>query len=209
MLFYYGMQQKRNQKYPPRPLEPEEVDALIEACGRGPSGRRNAALIAVLAGAGLRIAEALDLVPSDLREPKTGRWTIHVAHGKGDKDRTVALRRHADGVLVHWLKERDRLKLSGHTKLFCTISEPAKGKRLSSAYVRQLLPRLAKRAGIERRVHAHALRHTFAANRRREGTDIAAISRALGHSSIAITARYLDHIAPEDVFEAIWETEGW
>lgn len=74
---------------------------------------------------------------------------------------------------------------------------------MSTAYVRQMLPRLARKAGIAKRVHAHGLRHTHAAELRREGKDIGAISKQLGHSSISTTARYLDHIAPEDVARAI------
>jgi integrase len=63
--------------------------------------------------------------------------------------------------------------------------------------------RLAARAGIDKRVHAHGLRHTHAAQLRAEGVDIAIISRQLGHASITTTARYLDHIAPTAVIEAM------
>jgi len=66
-----------------------------------------------------------------------------------------------------------------------------------------MLPRFARRAGIEKRVHAHGLRHTHAAELRAEGMDIGLISKQLGHSSIATTARYLDHIAPWAVVEAV------
>ena len=63
--------------------------------------------------------------------------------------------------------------------------------------------RLAARAGIDKRVHAHGLRHTHAAQLRAEGVDIAIISRQLGHASITTTARYLDHLAPRAVIEAM------
>ena len=66
-----------------------------------------------------------------------------------------------------------------------------------------MLPRLGRRAGIEKRVHAHGLRHTHAAEMRSEGLDIGIISKQLGHRSIATTARYLDHIAPYAVVEAV------
>jgi len=70
-------------------------------------------------------------------------------------------------------------------------------------YVRGILKRLATRAGIDKPVHAHGLRHTHAAQLRAEGVDIAIISRQLGHASIATTARYLDHLAPSAVIEAM------
>ncbi len=52
-------------------------------------------------------------------------------------------------------------------------------------------------------VHAHGLRHTHAAQLRAERVDIAIISRQLGHASITTTARYLDHLAPTAVIEAM------
>ena len=69
--------------------------------------------------------------------------------------------------------------------------------------MRVLIPRLARAAGIPKRVHAHGLRHTHAAELRAEGVDIGIISRQLGHRSIATTATYLDHIAPVAVTEAM------
>jgi len=59
------------------------------------------------------------------------------------------------------------------------------------------------RAGIDKRVHAHGLRHTHAAQLRAEGIDIGIISKQLGHSSISTTARYLDHLAPRAVIETM------
>jgi site-specific recombinase XerD len=74
---------------------------------------------------------------------------------------------------------------------------------MAAAYVRVVLKRLARRAGIDKRVHAHGLRHTHAAQLRAEGVDIAIISKQLGHASITTTACYLDHLAPRAVIAAI------
>jgi len=60
---------------------------------------------------------------------------------------------------------------------------PLRGNAMSDAYVRRLLKRLAAKAGIDKRVHAHGLRHTHAAQLRAEGVDIAIISRQLGHAA--------------------------
>ena len=64
-------------------------------------------------------------------------------------------------------------------------------------------PRLARKAGLEKRVHAHGFRHSHAAQLRAEGVDIGIISKQLGHQSIATTARYLDHIAPLAVIDTM------
>jgi integrase len=68
--------------------------------------------------------------------------------------------------------------------------------------VRALFKRLGKKAGIEKRVHAHGLRHTHAAQLAEEGVRMNVIQRQLGHSSLATTSRYLEHISPTDVIEA-------
>jgi len=98
-----------------------------------------------------------------------------------------------------WLEVRSELGMNGTHPVFCTLV----GARMGDAYIRVLLPRLARKAGIEKRVHAHGLRHTHAAQLCAEGVDIGIISKQLGHRSIATTARYLDHIAPQQVIETI------
>ncbi|MBA3734552.1 MAG: tyrosine-type recombinase/integrase [Actinobacteria bacterium] len=62
---------------------------------------------------------------------------------------------------------------------------------MDQSYVRHLLPRLAQRTGIEKRVHAHALRHAFAVDLEREGAPLSTIRDLLGHSSAAVTDHYL------------------
>ena len=92
----------------------------------------------------------------------------------------------------------------GRYPVFCTL----RGHAMSDAYVRVMLKRLAARAGIDKRVHAHGLRHTHAAQLRAEGIDIAIISKQLGHSAISTTALYLDHLAPQAVIEAM-RSRSW
>lgn len=76
-------------------------------------------------------------------------------------------------------------------------------------YVRALLPRLAAKANIEKRVHAHGLRHTHAAELALEGVPMHVIQAQLGHSNLGTTSRYLAHIAPTEVIAAMqlreWE----
>jgi site-specific recombinase XerD len=64
-------------------------------------------------------------------------------------------------------------------------------------------------AGIDKRVHPHILRHTRASELAGEGTPVNVIQTALGHSSLATTSAYLDHIAPQTVLDAMrasaWE----
>ncbi len=184
-------------RFPAEILTPDEVRALIGACSnRAPTGIRNRALIVALYRGGLRISEALALKPKDVDE---AAGTITVLRGKGDRRRTVGLDPGAFAVLARWLERRRALGLTGRQPLFCTLD----GRPLKSSYVRTLLPRLAAKAGLEKRVHAHGLRHTHAAELAREGTPANLIQAQLGHNSLATTDRYLRHIAPQQLVDAM------
>jgi site-specific recombinase XerD len=161
------------------------------------SHAKNRSAVIVLYRAGLRASEALDLVPKDL---DCDRGTITVLHGKGDRSRTVALEPSDVALVERWLERRRKLGLSSRQPLFCSLN----GKRLSAGYVRTMLPRLRRRAGIEKRVHAHGLRHSLAYElhvTQRQPVNV--VQAILGHSSLATTSRYLAHIAPAQVIDVM------
>jgi len=186
-----------SRRRPPEVLSEAEAVALIKACStRAPTGIRNRALIAVLWRSGLRIAEALAL---ELRDVDLEAGTLRVRHGKGDKSRTVGVDEQTAALLARWLDRRRRLGPGARAPVFCTLE----GGRVDPSYVRHLLPRLARKAGIDRRVHAHGLRHTYAAELARERTPINVIRDALGHTSLAVTDRYLRDVAPMHVIDTI------
>jgi len=187
----------KGRKLPPEPLSPDEVKALIRACSkRATTGIRNRALIVILYRAGLRISEALALLPKDLDPANSA---VRILHGKGDHNRVVGLDAGAWAILQLWLDRRAATGINGHARVFCTL----KGKSVKSAYVRTLLPRLARKAGIEKRVHAHGLRHTHAYELAGEGTPLHVIQAQLGHSSLATTDRYVRHLNPAAVVETM------
>jgi site-specific recombinase XerD len=182
----------KGEKYPAEPLASHEVQMLLTQCSpRCPTGRRNRALIVVMWRGGLRVSEALDLEPRDLRD-----GVVRIRNGKGRKARTVALDAQAWAVVDRWLQ--DRRDLPGK-KVFCTL----KGDDLDSRYVRALLPRLAKKAGIEKRVHAHGLRHSFAFDLAGEGMDLREIQQALGHASLQATTVYVSHLNPKSLLDQL------
>jgi site-specific recombinase XerD len=191
------------QRRPTEVLSETEVLALMKACStRAPSGVRNRALIAVLWRCGLRISEALAL---ELRDVDLNQGTLRVRHGKGDRPRTVGVDEQTAALLSRWIDRRKALTPGARAPVFCTLQ----GGRIDSSYVRRLLPRLAHKAGIEKRVHAHGLRHTYASELAREGTAINIIRDALGHTSLAVTDRYLRDVAPTHVIDTMrarrWE----
>ena len=81
------------------------------------------------------------------------------------------------------------------------------GNPLHGSYVRTLLPRLATKAGIDKRVHPHALRHSMAFELMWEGVPVPLIQAQLGHASLATTQRHLDHLAPVQVVEVMQRRE--
>jgi len=193
------------RKFPAEHLRREEVLALLEACGRSDTGLRNRALITSMWRSGLRLGEALALEWKDV-DPEAR--TIRVLHGKGDHARTTGTDPQAFQVLEDWRARREELakNWSGDPRgrpLFCTL----RGGPIGQSYVRSMLPRLARRAGVERRVHAHIFRHTFAVDLLRRGVNIVNIQRLLGHSSLATTATYLASLSPEEALDAVRNAE--
>jgi site-specific recombinase XerD len=187
----------KGSRFPVEVLSAEEVGRLIKAAsGRAPTGVRNRALLATMYRGGLRIAEALALHKKDI-DRQAG--TVRILHGKNDKARVVGLDAGAMALIERWLDKRRTLGINGKSHVFCTL----KGEPLWDTYVRTMIGRLAQRAGIEKRVHPHALRHTHAAELARERFPVNLIQQQLGHANLAVTSRYLDHLAPQERIEAL------
>ena len=187
----------KGRRLPPEPLSVDEMTRLIkQPSRRAPTGIRNRALLVLLYRGGLRCSEALALRPKDL---DVDAGTVRVLHGKGDKARLVGLDSGAMAIIQVWVDKRASLGFNGRQRLICTL----KGKPVSSRYVRGLLPRLAAKAGIEKRVHAHGLRHTHASELAGESTPVHLIQQQLGHSNLATTDRYIRQLAPQEVVDAM------
>jgi site-specific recombinase XerD len=183
----------KGKTYPPEVLTSDEVRGLIEACSnKAPTGVRNRALIVVMYRGGLRAGETLALRPKDVNATA---GTLTVLHGKGDRRRVVGLDPGAMAIVSRWLETRHTLAINGYAPLFCTLQ----AKPLSPSYIRTLLPRLADKAGIEKRVHPHGLRHTHSYELMMEGVPVPIIQQQLGHTSLATTDRYVSHLAPVEL----------
>jgi integrase len=179
-------------------LAPHEVKALLGACPDGTlAGIRNHALLVLFWRAGLRCSEALALRPVDV---DFHAGTVRILHGKGRRARTVGLDDPALAVLLVWIETRRAAGIPNDGPLFCTVRHPS-GHSLCTRYVRAMMTRLGEKAGVGHRVHAHGFRHTMAVELRQEGWPIPEISRQLGHSSIATTQIYVDHLYPAEVVD--------
>lgn len=191
----------KGKRYAADPLTPEEVQLLIAGCSRSSAtGLRNRALIVVLWRSGLRISEALALLPGDIDHDA---HTVLVRHGKGDKMRRVGIDARALVYVREWEAARRKLGVTAYEPLFCTINQTVRGGPVRSPYVRMLLKRLAVEAGITKRVHPHGLRHSLACDLSREKVPLALIQRQLGHNNPGTTGIYLQGISNHEVVEAM------
>ncbi len=194
----------KGSRWPVEILTPAEVRALLAACPADTIGCRNRALLVVMYRGGLRVSEALALEPRDV---DLAAGIVHVRHGKGNRSRRVGLDAGACAVIAAWWHTRSALHLPATAPLFCTVratrrSRPP-GAPLAPGYMRRTLPALGREAGIAKRVHPHALRHTHAAELAQEAVPVDLIRDQLGHSSLATTDRYLRHIAPQQRLAAM------
>ena len=177
------------------PLSASEVHALIAACSnRAPTGVRNRALIALMAGGGLRAAEALAVEPRDIDE-----GSVNVRRGKNGKQRRVGITADLMPHIDRWADRRASLGLPRRAPFICTLA----GGPVSQPYVRALLRRLGPKAGLEKRMHPHGLRHSHAYRLANEGTPMHLIRRQLGHESLSTTSLYIDHLSANDVVDAV------
>lgn len=189
----------KGQKYPAEVLTTDEVHAIIAGCSaKATTGIRNRAMLTLLYRSGLRVSEVLALRSSDVN---LDAHTVRVLHGKGNKATTRGFHPSATDALARWLDTRKGVAVRG--PLFCTLA----GRPLQAQYVRLMLHRLAAAAGVDKRVHPHGLRHTFAWELEQAGVPVSVISALLGHSSIAVTARYLNHLTNHQAVTALEQVE--
>lgn len=171
-------------------LSVADVERLLVAAdpadAPSPAALRDRAALEVLYATGVRRAElmALDLSDYDPRER-----LVLVRHGKGDKPRQIPLTRSAALRLDAYLA-------AGRAALAQGRDEPALlltryGTRLGERAVMKLLWRLARRAGLPRRVTPHMIRRSFATHLLQAGTDLRSIQLLLGHGNLSTTAAYL------------------
>jgi integrase/recombinase XerD len=181
-------------------LTPDEVARLVKACSpRAASGIRNRALVAMLYRCGMRVSEVIALDASDVdRDARS----LHVASARG---RWAGMDAGSFSLVERWIERRSELRLSGSGPLLCTLH----GQRLSASYIRALLPRLARKAGVEKRVSSEVLRRTLAVELAREGFPVGLIQVQLGHASTETTTRYLARLAPEDIVAAMSSRASW
>ena len=171
---------------PGRVLTVQAVRALFRAAADGPpaTAARDAALLALLYGAGLRRAEA---AAADLGDLDRDAWTLTV-RGKGRRERVAYLNNGARDALAAWLAVRG----GAPGPLFAPVNKAgrvAAGSGISGHSVAARVRRLGERAGLGP-VSPHALRRSFATVLLAQGNDLAVTADLMGHANVNTTRRY-------------------
>jgi site-specific recombinase XerD len=185
----------------PEVLTTQEQGALLRQPNpRYPTGERNRLMLSLMLNTGLRLSEATGL---RWREIDLNSGKVMVRQGKGAKDRTLWVGEDDLRRLRRW-RERQAKEIAGApSHVFTTL----KGSPVSNRYVQEVVKRLAQKAGIDKDVHPHMLRHTFATDLYRQTTNIRLTQKALGHSNLATTQIYT-HIVDEELEEALKSFRG-
>ena len=169
----------------PEVLSVAEVDRLLAAPTLDdPLVFRDRALLELAYGAGLRVSEWISI---GVRDVMFDEGLVRV-FGKGSKERLVPIGRRAIGALASYVRElRPRLEQGeGRGALFLN----ARGQPLTRMGAWKILQKYVTRAGIDKRVSPHTLRHSFATHLLEGGADLRAVQEMLGHADISTTQIY-------------------
>lgn len=120
---------------------------------------------------------------------------MRIGNAKGGKDRYVWLNETALKAVIAWIGHRP----AGEADLIFTTLQ---GGKIDNRYVRAMIKRYAKRAGIEKDIHSHTLRHTFGTDLYRETKNLRMTQKALGHAHISTTEIYT-HIVDDELEEGM------
>jgi len=169
-------------------LSVEEVVAMVKVAKKKP---RDAALLLFLLDTGVRASELCNLKLEDL---SLANCSAKV-YGKGGKERVVFFSPPTGKALAKWLSVRPDTPFEN--ALFIGV----RGDALTRHGLANVINRLSNKAGIERRIAPHTLRHTFATMYVRGGGDPHSLQQALGHTTLYMAMRYVDFVG-RDLAEA-------
>lgn len=172
----------RGIKRLPVVLSKEEIKSIIETT----RNLKHRAILAVIYSAGLRIAEVISLLPSDI---DSDRKQVRV-QGKGNKYRYTLLSENTLNMLrMYWRAYRPvRYLFEGQKK----------GQPISRETIQNVFKESCKRAGVKKQATIHSLRHSFATHLLENGVNLKIIQGLLGHSSLRTTSIYL-HVTRLDL----------
>ncbi len=188
-----GVAAPKRQKTLPKNLDVDQVDLLLAVDETDPLSVRDRAMMELMYGTGIRLAELINL---DIRDISNGNGEIRVI-GKGDKERKVPFSGYAKQWVNKWLTLRPMLLKQDESALF--ISKL--GARISSRNVQKRMAQWGLKQGVSSHISPHKLRHSFATHILESSGNLRAVQELLGHENISTTQVYthlnFQHLAQE------------
>jgi tyrosine recombinase XerC len=181
----------KQEQHIPVFLSVDEVFALLEAPGDGDNfGARDRAILELLYSTGMRVSE---LVSCNLASLDFATEMVRV-RGKGNRERIIPVGSQAVKTLRPYLQEREELlrsRLQQGKKIDReAVFVNSRGTRLTSRSVERLIAAYGRKAGIDKPVTPHVLRHSFATHLLEMGADMRSVQELLGHASLSTTQKY-------------------
>lgn len=179
----------------PKVIDVDTAKVAVEIKGDSPKDLRDRALLEVIYGCGIRLAETLTLKTSSVIQQGT---SIRVL-GKGNKERIIPLGKHAKRAIEQWAEARSELSPpTEHFFINLKTLQP-----LSSRGVQYIIKQRGLAAGIDISLHPHLFRHAFASHILESSGDLRAVQELLGHENLSTTQVYthlnFQHLA--DVYD--------
>ena len=166
----------------PEVLGADDLNHLLTLDDSDPLAVRDMAIMELLYGCGLRLAELIDL---NINQIDWQGLSLQVT-GKGRKQRLVPFGKKAAQALKKWFNKRKLYAAENEQAVF--VSQ--RGTRISASSVQQRLKKWAKAKGLDRRLYPHLMRHSFASHILESSQDLRAVQELLGHANLTTTQIY-------------------
>ncbi|EGR2354782.1 tyrosine recombinase XerC [Vibrio alginolyticus] len=177
-----GVSAPRKKRPLPKNLDVDEVSQLLEVNEDDPLAVRDRAMMELMYGAGLRLAE---LVGVDVRDVQLRSGELRVI-GKGDKERKVPFSGMATEWVGKWLRVRGDLAAPDEPALFVSKL----GTRISHRSVQKRMAEWGQKQSVASHISPHKLRHSFATHMLESSNNLRAVQELLGHENISTTQIY-------------------
>lgn len=175
----------------PKIMTVKEVAQLLEAPDIAkPREMRNASMMELMYGAGLRVSELVSLKMQDINLDAN---FVRVM-GKGSKERVVPIGSHARSITKKWIDEGRTILLKGIPSSYIYIAR--QGKPMTRQGYWKIIKKYALQTNISKNITPHTLRHSFATHLLEGGADLRSVQTMLGHSDISTTQIYT-HISKD------------
>lgn len=190
--YFSKISNPKREKHLPKFLKNEEIDKILSVCENNtPLEERDTLVLELLYATGLRVSELVNIKISDINKSDKSIKVL----GKGSKERIVLYNNHTKVALDKYLSDGYH-SLNKKNNGYLILNN--RGDRISDRYIRDIINKYVKKAGLDIKISPHTLRHTFATDMLEEGSDLMTVKELLGHESLNTTSIYT-HITNEQI----------